>query len=239
MIPLSIVAASVIAVAAAIFTLSSDKPRTADQRGITLQTLIVTAVLVLMAVAAGVVITAITRGQQQNLEENAQVGSDNACEVWEIYDTSLAAAGRGGPTGTGGIESSARGCIRACYVSYVSTVAATGDDLTSDAATNNVILGNIAPAGHYGRLHFGRNHTIRFEATGTNTLQVSGVRSVDTNSADNTTTAKAIKSFSNDGTHGTTKIDTNDDRYEIRVSAGGRTCQVYNVNDNKEVFRST
>ena len=237
MIPLSIVAAGVIAVATAIFTLSSDKPRTADQRGITLQTLIVTAVLVLMAVAAGVVITAITRGQQQNLEENAQVGSDSACEVWEIYDTNLAAAGRGGPSGTGGIESSARGCIRACYVEYTPTAAPPGTgDLTGVSITNQ-----SSSSATIAILKFGRNQSILKPAASPwkTVYQVSGVRSLDSNSANNDTDTVDIVSFSSDGSSGSDKLDANEERYEIRVSGGGRTCQVYNVNDNKEAFRST
>ena len=71
MIALSVVAAGVIAIAAVLFvrpSLEGTPPRAADQRGITLQTLIVTAVLVLMAVAAGVVIVAITNSARDDLQ---------------------------------------------------------------------------------------------------------------------------------------------------------------------------
>ena len=117
MITLYITAAGIITLAAAILTCPSLRntppPRTADQRGITLQTLIVTAVLVLMAVAAGVVIVAITNNAQDDLEgQQTDIGS--RCEPWEIYDATLAANGRGG--GNGGVGSSAEGCIRVCYL---------------------------------------------------------------------------------------------------------------------------
>ena len=69
MIALYIAAAGIAAVAVALLVARTPaKLRTADQRGITLQTLIVTAVLVLMAGAAGVVIIAITNNAQDNLE---------------------------------------------------------------------------------------------------------------------------------------------------------------------------
>ena len=69
MITLPLIAAGLVAVAALLMTRSAPAVRTADERGITLQTLIVTAVLVLMAVAAGVVIVAITRSASDNLTD--------------------------------------------------------------------------------------------------------------------------------------------------------------------------
>ena len=100
---------------------TSETPRKRDERGITLQTLIVTAVLVLMAGAAGVVIIAITNNANDNLE-NQNAGIESRCEKWEIFDPTLDAAGRGGEAvssgrpGLGGITSSAIGCRRVCYV---------------------------------------------------------------------------------------------------------------------------
>ena len=83
-----------------------------SEKGITLQTLIVTAVLVLMAGAAGVVIIAITNNSADNLE-GQNSGLDSRCQPWEIFDPTLDAAGRGG--GQGGLHSSAIGCRRVCY----------------------------------------------------------------------------------------------------------------------------
>ena len=86
----------------------------ADERGITLQTLIVTAVLVLMAGAAGVVIIAITNSAEDNLANQA-TDIPGRCAAWEIHDPTLEAAGRGGTPAQGGLESSAIGCRRVCY----------------------------------------------------------------------------------------------------------------------------
>lgn len=49
-----------------------------DERGITLQTLIVTAVLVLMAVAAGVVVVAITNNASDDLSEQSPTWKPSA-----------------------------------------------------------------------------------------------------------------------------------------------------------------
>ena len=88
-----------------------------DERGITLQTLIVTAVLVLVAVAAGVILVAISRSQESSLTDSGKSDpGEGTCEPWEIRDAELEAKGLGGPQGYGGIWSSAIGCVRVCYV---------------------------------------------------------------------------------------------------------------------------
>ena len=87
-----------------------------DERGITLQTLIVTAVLVLVAVAAGVIIVAITTTQNDRLEASGDSDTGKSCEPWEIRNLQTEAKRIGGPEGYGGIYSSAIGCIRVCYV---------------------------------------------------------------------------------------------------------------------------
>jgi len=94
--------------------------RSSCQRGITLQTLIVTAVLVLMAVAAGVVIVAITNSSQDDLEEQSP-DLESRCTGTEIYDIELAVAGvEGQVTGyaLGGnrvVKGSDIGCIPVCF----------------------------------------------------------------------------------------------------------------------------
>ena len=92
-----------------------------DERGITLQTLIVTAVLVTIAFVAAAIIIAITNTQEESLEDQnrAETGG-STCEPWEIRDTELQAKGLGGPQGYGGFYSSAVGCVRVCYVQAVS-----------------------------------------------------------------------------------------------------------------------
>jgi len=102
-----------------------------SDRGITLQTLIVTAVLVLMAVAAGVVIVAITNSSSDDLEEQSP-DLEGRCTGTEIYDPILAAAGVEGevvgtvPAAAFGppqarqpipvnVKGSAVGCIPVCF----------------------------------------------------------------------------------------------------------------------------
>jgi len=103
-----------------------------DERGITLQTLIVTAVLVLMAVAAGVIVVAITNSASDDLEEQSP-DLEARCAPWEIFDPELAAAGAGGggkytsfifpdqanvheaAPGKGGVSSSKVECLAVCY----------------------------------------------------------------------------------------------------------------------------
>ncbi len=100
----------------------------ASDRGITLQTLIVTAVLVLMAVAAGVVIVAITNSSSDDLEEQSQ-DLEGRCTRTEIYDIELAVAGVKGQQGQEHlisavqgdvVEGSDVGCIPVCFWEEVS-----------------------------------------------------------------------------------------------------------------------
>ena len=246
MIPLSIVAAGVIAVAAAIFIFSSDKPRTADQRGITLQTLIVTAVLVLMAVAAGVVITAITRGQEDNLRNNATASSQANCEPWEIYDTNAAAGGRGGVSGSGGIQSSARGCVRVCYLRIINPGAGSANVVPEGTAMlvlydDDVATAHATALNFNASLEFSRSdrQTANDNATTPKRFQVNGFRSVDINRAPDGAANNDITNISG--------FNINDEAitsagalrsYEIRVAGDQRSCLLRNTNDNDEVFRS-
>ena len=111
------------------------------EQGFALQTLIVTAVLVLLAVGAGVVVIAITRSSSDDLE-GAQGDLESRCQPWEIFDPELAAVGAGGGAkasiqaaimqdfsttltpnsvplswqGSGGVTSSAIGCLAPCYL---------------------------------------------------------------------------------------------------------------------------
>lgn len=233
MIPLSIVAASVIAVAAAIFTFSSDKPRTADQSGITLQTLIVTAVLVVMAGIAAVVITGITRGQSDRLERAGATNTESNCERWEIFDPNLASLGRGGTTATGGVQSSAKGCVRVCYLKFTSgasTVHTNGDDLETGASGSEENVDLTSTANSDGDLVFSRSN--HYKAIGASTevrLPVNGVRSVDDNGNASGGDTVNIASIG-----GSETID----HLEIRVTTDSRSCMVYNTTDNDEVFRA-
>jgi len=116
--------------------------RTADERGITLQTLIVTAVLVLMAVAAGVVIVAITNSASDDLEEQT-TSIDGNCNAVEVYDPTIAAGNNKGRNA--GVEGSAIGCIPACIFKAGASV--TNNDhkqITSASISFNRAKGSLA-----------------------------------------------------------------------------------------------
>lgn len=224
MITLSIVAAGIIALAAALLARPSPEPRAADQRGITLQTLIVTAVLVLMAVAAGVVIVAITNTQQERLEQAGTTDTGKLCERWEIHDVNIASARRGGPVGHGGIKSSKIGCLRVCYIES----SANADTL---AANEDVEDDPTAATGKW-ELRFSRtNRSTANPATGARTiLQISGSRSADTaSSAPGTTSADVVLDLN----------DENSDNLEVRVSPDQRYCYIWNKTTEEEEFRSS
>lgn len=88
-----------------------------NQRGYTLQSLIVLAVLVLLAVAAGVIIVAITRNSASDLDDQA-ADIEGICNGAEIHDTVLAATGAKGTNGNDAagvpFEGSGAGCIPVC-----------------------------------------------------------------------------------------------------------------------------
>ena len=113
MLTISLIAAGLMAVAALLMTRSAPAVRTADERGITLQTLIVTAVLVLMAVAAGVVIVAITNSASENLTEvDPQIAGN--CNTVEVHDPTIAAGDVPGYNSQREVKGSASGCVPSC-----------------------------------------------------------------------------------------------------------------------------
>ena len=237
MIALYIAAASIVAVAVALLVARTPaKLRTADQRGITLQTLIVTAVLVLMAGAAGVVIIAITNNAQDNLE-GQNSGIDSRCDPWEIFDPTLDAAGRGG--GQGGIDSSASGCVRVCYVRFTATTGwsapGSGDDLDNNGgATMGDDVGltgtkstTSAELVHSRSSVFDNSLTAPAGANAADvTLPVNGARSVDYNGDANDEITANIPSING---------VANPENYEIQVSPNQRYCRVWNYTDDQEV----
>ncbi len=120
-----------------------------DERGITLQTLIVTAVLVLMAVAAGVVVVAITNSASDDLSEQSP-DLEAKCAPWEFHDPEREALGIGGgepletevigtPTpGRGGVTSSGIGCFAPCYLSVHTSLNAPFEDRTLDQLVKRI-----------------------------------------------------------------------------------------------------
>ena len=58
-------------------------------------------------------ILAIYRADQEVVADNS--GCKPICGTWEYYDPGRAAAGIGGPEGSGGVYSTAKGCFAPCY----------------------------------------------------------------------------------------------------------------------------
>ena len=95
---------------------ASSRESSADQRGMTLQTLVITAVLVAVAVVGSLLIVAISRSSGERLEDS-NATQESLCQPWEVHKVTLAAKGYGGTQGHGGIFSSSIGCIAVCYLS--------------------------------------------------------------------------------------------------------------------------
>lgn len=238
MITLSIVAAGIIALAAALLARSTPEPRAAeratDQRGITLQTLIVTAVLVAMAVVAGAVILAITSAQRENLEGQSRTSSGDAnCEPWEIYDLARAAAGRGG--GQGGVGSSGNGCIRVCYIRHTTANnnIATTDDITdgTDGAANLELVmsrSNIATTTNAATA----NVQTVLVVVGENDLAVS-----NTDSDDDVTTNIMLNALEIIPVGETTARTYDEENMSIRVASSQDYCEIVDP-DGDELLRS-
>ena len=139
------------------------------EQGYTLQTLIITAVLVLMAVAAGVLVVAITRSASEDLE-----GTDPdlaaRCLPWEIYSPEYAAAGAGGggyhtkldandspAPGAGGVTSSAIGCLAPCYLTLNDQYDARLDTVIQTDANYVKGLPELSSAHSFGNFDAGVN----------------------------------------------------------------------------------
>ncbi len=197
-----------------------------------------------MAGAAGVVIIAITNNSRDNLaDQDTNIAS--RCEPWEVFDPTLSAAGRGGENG--GIDSSAIGCIRVCYVRFNTEVSWTDFPLDSDTtatvwydrrlnARGSAEIGGAIFDLTSTNLIFSRSD--EYEAPAANkqdvTLPVNGERSVDTNGntdGDGTANIKKI-----DGTDGSDNEAV--DNFEIRVATNQRYCEVWNNTNEQQEFRS-
>ena len=201
---------------------TSETPRKRDERGITLQTLIVTAVLVLMAGAAGVVIIAITNNANDNLE-NQNAGIESRCEKWEIFDPSLDAAGRGGDNG--GIDSSAIGCVRVCYIESPTDAATpAAAPSTSPVNTGAKIVDKDNKDSEGAEISVNANRwKLKFS------------RSDITNSGSATAPkARRVEIITNDRTAGAATALVGDN-HRIEVATNQRYCRVWDDSTDKEV----
>ena len=89
-----------------------------DERGMSLQSLIITATMVLLALASSMVVIAVTRGASDDLADQAPSLEGNSCNVVEVYDVEFAAQGsRGSHNGN---EGSAVGCLPVCTLTFAS-----------------------------------------------------------------------------------------------------------------------
>ena len=239
MIALYIAAASIVAVAVALLVARTPaKLRTADQRGITLQTLIVTAVLVLMAGAAGVVIIAITNNAQDNLEGQSS-DLDSRCQPWEIFDPTLEAAGRGG--GQGGIGSSAIGCVRVCYIEHTTAnnaIEATDDIGAAEAATAlRLVMSRTDEASDDNTAASGKTNVL--VVSGTDELAVKATNTDDPPSALALTQLDIVPQGKNAATDLPANAIDFSENMVIQVASNGRYCHVWDYTNDEEVLRSS
>ena len=220
---------------------TSETPRKRDERGITLQTLIVTAVLVLMAGAAGVVIIAITNNANDNLE-GQNSGIDSRCEPWEIFDPTLDAAGRGG--GEGGVGSSASGCVRVCYIrnkDSAEAIAGLEDDTT--ASPEDDIGGNLGKLELLiSRADIATSNTAAELTDVKATLVVTGndkltVKNDDKEAAE-TIKLSVLDIASSNSAPAATNNKYDQNNMSIEVAPNQRYCRVWNNTDDEEVIRS-
>ena len=159
------------------------------------------------------------------------------CEPWEIFDPDLAAAGRGGDDGAGGIYSSGKGCVRVCYVEFegATTPPANDADLTGASFDGNnkidLVSGSGTPSANKAHLRFSRTRMFRaYNATNDDGIfPVSGDRSIDIDGDGDGDDAANIGSIG-----GNTSVDN----LVIRVAADQRSCLVWNTTTDREEFRS-
>ena len=84
------------------------------ESGFTLQTLIVTAVVVVLAIGVGLLLFALTSSSSEDLEDAGRRGDDAACGPNEVWDAVYWTRGIGGPNGQRGVTSKSVGCKPYC-----------------------------------------------------------------------------------------------------------------------------
>ena len=109
---LLLAAGGLMAVASWLAVITDWSPRPAAERGYTMQTLIVTAVLVLVAVAAGVVILAVATSGTDDIDPGDS--TDGPCNRVEVFDSVKRDAGDASNAG-GKVVGTGLGCIPVCF----------------------------------------------------------------------------------------------------------------------------
>ena len=96
--------------------------------GITLQTLIITAVVVVIAIGVGLLFIALTSSSSEDLEDAGRTGQDAACAPNELLDAVYEQRGLGGPNSPDGVPTKAVGCKPYCATwEFVATPSAGGE----------------------------------------------------------------------------------------------------------------
>lgn len=230
-----------------------------DERGITLQTLIVTAVLVLMAVAAGVIIVAITDNSADDLEDQAS-DLDGRCQPWEIHDTELEAIGAGGggdgkhdkadsdvrpidrTPGQGGVTSSKVGCLAPCYLQAnvnedMRVPFPVLDDFVFDGgASLEFDTSNRAPAPPANKSSTELRLGVTYERSGTKSDTFIGNRPVNSRRAARTDSRYNFGFEAAIGAIGThLPIFDEGSKLAVKVTAGQDACVIFNT-DTDEIL---
>ena len=99
-----------------------------SEQGITLQTLIITAVVVVIAIGVGLLFIALTSSSSEDLEDAGRTGQDAACAPNELLDAVYEQRGLGGPNSPDGVPTKAVGCKPYCATwEFVATPSAGGE----------------------------------------------------------------------------------------------------------------
>lgn len=99
-----------------------------SESGFTLQTLIITAVVVVIAIGVGLLFIALTSSSSEDLEDAGRSGIEGSCAPHELLDTVYVRRGIGGPNSQGGVQSQAVGCKPHCATwEFVATPSAGGE----------------------------------------------------------------------------------------------------------------
>ena len=94
-------------------SLPARRPARSEQ-GYTMQALIISAILVLLAVGAGVLILALVSGAEEDVDDQTRYSYDDRCNPVEVYDNN-AAVGFNAFNANSKVAGSRPGCIPVCF----------------------------------------------------------------------------------------------------------------------------
>ena len=198
-----------------------------------------------------------TNNAQQDPEDqqtDPHIDIEPRCEPWEIYDATLAAAGRGG--GEGGVYSSGEGCLRVCYVrgsvqgadinsAGNKTIVPTGTSALNDRlefvmsrndiATAVNTYSSAADAKKRALVVMGRNSlALRDEEQAIHELSGED----DRIGHDARRPRISDLKVDSDGAGSGAAIDFDEDTMIIKVAPNQEYCHIWNTTTNEEILRS-